>query len=75
MKIVCLIAAVILLLMSLTCITLTVIEVVREQTAMGSTSFWIGVGFHAVTAAAGAALLSIARRKPDAGPAEKEDAS
>lgn len=57
-----LIAAVILLALSLTCIITTAVEVILGKTPMHSVNFWGALAFHVATAVVAACLLAGAHR-------------
>ena len=68
-----LIGAIVLFVLSIGCITGTVVEVILGKYGMGALQFWGGVAFHAATAVIAASLLIRAHPKPEA--PKEEDAS
>jgi len=52
-----LVGAIVLFVLSIGCITVTVIEMARGEYGMGSAKLWGAVGFHVVTAILGVLLL------------------
>ena len=62
MRVGCFSGAVILLVLSLGCIVVAVVDVVLGKYGMGSVNFWGAVGFHLTTAIIAAFLLDQAHR-------------
>ncbi len=65
----CLVGAVVLLALSVACITTTVVEMARGAVAMGSGEFWGALVFHPVAGLCGLLLLYAVRPRKAASPA------